>query len=83
VRITVPLGINNRGQIVGFTASENAPGAARHGFVLARGVKGRFTPVDFPGAPRTQPAGINDLGQVTGVYENPNARPASGPTGMP
>jgi probable HAF family extracellular repeat protein len=87
VPITVPFGINNRGQIVGSTLSENSPTADRHGFLLAKGVKGPFTRIDFPGAPRTQVTGINDRGQIVGRYENPNpavptpSRASSGPGG--
>ena len=50
-RSPVPLGINNRGQIVGYSASDPAFITLR-GFLLRRGVKGPFTPIDFPGAPR-------------------------------
>jgi hypothetical protein len=43
--------------------------------MLRRGVKGPFTPIDFPGAPRTLAADINDRGQIVGAYENPDAAP--------
>ena len=71
---TFPFGINDRGQIVGFTASDPAVTEV-HGFLLAKGVEGPFTPIDFPGAPRTVAFGINDRGQIVGVYENPDAAP--------
>jgi hypothetical protein len=51
--LTSLIDINNRGQIVGFTLTgvpvEQLRGA--RGFVLRRGVNGRFTPIDVPGAP--------------------------------
>ena len=71
---TLPFSINNRGQIVGSTASDPA-GTELHGFLLARGVEGPFTPIDFPGAPSTVAFDINDRGQIVGVYENPDAAP--------
>jgi hypothetical protein len=44
--------------------------------VLAEGVKGPFTRINFPGrAPRTLVLGINDRGQNVGLYENPNTTP--------
>ena len=46
-----------------------------HGFLLAKGVEGPFTPIDFPGAPGTGATGINDRGQIVGIYENPDAAP--------
>jgi hypothetical protein len=49
-------------------------GGAR-GFLLARGARGPFTWIDFPGAPRTQVGGINDQGTIVGRYENPAAAP--------
>jgi hypothetical protein len=65
---------------VGGTAADlNLTGA--RGFLLTKGVNGPFTPIDFPGAPRTQATGINDSGQIVGVYENPAATP--GPQGRP
>jgi hypothetical protein len=70
----VPFGSNVRGQIAGTTTTDRALGGAR-GFLLAKGVNGPFTPVDFPGAPRTQVGGIDDLGRVVGRYENPAATP--------
>jgi hypothetical protein len=71
---TVTFGINNRGQIAGITSTDRGLGGAR-GFLLAKGVKGPFTPVDFPGAPRTQVGGIDDRGRIVGRYENPAAAP--------
>jgi hypothetical protein len=71
-------GINNRGQIVGFTASDLATETAR-GFLLAKGARGPFTPISFPGAPSTVALGLNDRGQITGAYNNPNAAPSPPP----
>ena len=53
VPFTLPFDINNRGQIVGTMISDPA-GTTRRGFLLANGVNGRFTPIDFPdhGRPR-------------------------------
>jgi uncharacterized membrane protein len=65
-------GINNGGQIVGFTASDLAAATAQ-GFLLAKGVNGPFTSIRFPGAPSTVAFGLNDRGQITGAYNNPNA----------
>ena len=70
--LTLPFDINNRGQIVGFTASDLATETAR-GFLLAKGARGPFTPISFPGAPSTVALGLNDRGQITGAYNNPNA----------
>jgi uncharacterized membrane protein len=79
--LTFPLGINNRGQIVGYGASDPA-GTTLRGFLLRRGVKGPFTPIDFPGAPRTLAADINDRGQIVGAYENAAATPDDQPSPM-
>jgi hypothetical protein len=38
-------------------------------------IKDLFTPIDFPGAPRTLATGINDQGQIVGAFENPAATP--------
>jgi hypothetical protein len=56
-----------------------------HGFVLVDRVNGRFSPIDFPGAPSTAAFGLNDRGQITGTYVNPDAAPDGqpGPMGMP
>ena len=35
-----------------------------HGFLLAAGVEGDFTPIDFPGAPNTVAFDINNRGQT-------------------
>ena len=72
VPATVPSGINNRGQISGFTLSptDADPVAGARGFLLAEGAGGPFTPIEFPGAPRTFATGLNDGGQIVGLYEN-------------
>jgi hypothetical protein len=51
--------------------------------LLRRGVEGPFTPIDFPGAPRTLAADINDRGQIVGAYENPDAAPDGQASPMP
>jgi hypothetical protein len=53
---------------------------ARRGVV---GRQGPFTPVGFPGAPRSIANGINDRGQIVGNYQNPNATPSPQRDGMP
>jgi probable HAF family extracellular repeat protein len=77
VPITVPFGINDRGQIVGLTQPVPGPELTGvRGFLLAKGAKGPFTPISFPDAPRTIATGINDRGQIVGAYENPDAAPS-------
>jgi hypothetical protein len=71
------FGLNNRGQIVGYTAADLELNDA-HGFVLPEGVGGRSRRIDFPGAPRTVAFGINDRGQIVGAYERPAPAPAAG-----
>jgi hypothetical protein len=76
VLVTLPGGINNRGQISGFTLTGlEEPFQGARGFLLARGVMDSFTAVGVPGAPRTLAAGLNDRGQIVGTYENPAAAP--------
>jgi len=79
VAFTQPSGINNRGQIVG-SAISDPDGTEIHGFLWAKGVEGDFTPIDFPGAPRTVAFDI-----IVGVYEHPDAPPddQQSPMGMP
>ena len=62
------FGLNNRGQIAGYVAADNQLNDA-HGFLLAEGVGGPFTPVDVPGALRTIALGINNEGQIVGPFE--------------
>lgn len=59
---SIPFGINNFGQIVGWFDE----GAATHGFLYANG---SFTTIENPAAPdATFATGINDLGQIVGFY---------------
>jgi probable HAF family extracellular repeat protein len=83
--VTLPYDINNRGQITGSTLAptQEDPLAGARGFLLAKGATGPFTPVGFPGAPRSVANGLNDRGQIVGRYENTAARPGPQPTGTP
>jgi probable HAF family extracellular repeat protein len=85
VRFTLPRDINQRGQVAGFTLAptEADPLAGARGFLLAKGVKGPYTPIDVPGAPRNLVFGLNDRGQLVGSYENTVAAPAPQATGTP
>ena len=57
---TVAQGINNAGQIVGFTRCTTF-----HGFVLSKGV---FTTIDVPGSTETEILSINAKGEIVGFY---------------
>jgi hypothetical protein len=72
-RVTLPLGVNNRGQITGYstTAPDLLTGA--RGFLLAKGIGGPVTPIDVPGAPLTGATDIDDRGRIVGLYANPDA----------
>jgi hypothetical protein len=69
--LTAPLGLNNRGQIVGVYVDGDG---LRHGHLLERG---RFTTIDVPGAVETDAFGINDRGQIVGAYRNVASPPPS------
>jgi uncharacterized membrane protein len=58
-----PMGINNRGQIVG-SYSDPLTGVA-HGFLLDNG---SFRVLNVPGSLGTRATGINDRGQIVGYY---------------
>jgi hypothetical protein len=60
---TFPIGINDRGQIVGYY--DDADGL--HGFLRKK--DGRFSRIDFPGARATEAFKINNRGQVVGLYD--------------
>ncbi|MEV6105932.1 hypothetical protein AB0M28_14625 [Streptomyces sp. NPDC051940] len=72
--LTLPFGINNRGQIAGFSGAslQDVQQGDVSGFVLRQGADGPFTPVEVPGATGTGPFDINDLGVVVGQYANPD-----------
>jgi probable HAF family extracellular repeat protein len=73
---TAPLGINNRGRVVGnyIDADTDAP---YHGFMRDR--RGRFTTIDIAGAKATVASKINDQGQIVGrYYESAPFRPPDG-----
>ena len=82
--VTWARDLNNRGQVAGFTLAptEADPLAGARGFLLAKGVKGPFTPIDVPGAPRNVVFGLSDRGSLVGVYENTAATPNSQLAGM-
>jgi hypothetical protein len=71
---TAPLGINNRGQIVGGARGGGVPD---RGFL--RDARGRYRTFRFPGARSTLAQKLNDRGQITGAYNNPNAAPSPPP----
>jgi hypothetical protein len=76
VPFTLPFGINNRGQITGFSADALPIPTATdvNGFLLRRGAGGPVTRIEFPGAViGTVALDVNDLGTVVGMYGNPNA----------
>jgi len=72
---TLPLGINNQGQVVGISADEGTtpnpdgsfPPYKLHGFYWD---DGRVNTVDFPGSIATYAFGINNRGQISGGYYN-------------
>ena len=59
--ITDAIGINPRGDIVGFYTLSGTT----HGFLLSGG---QFTSIDFPGATATNALGINPRGDIVGQY---------------
>jgi hypothetical protein len=77
VRHIIPFRINNRGQIAGLAASDLplVAGVTVYGFVLAEGVEGPLTRIEFPGALGTLATDIDDHGQIVGIYANPDAAP--------
>ncbi|MBV9849591.1 MAG: hypothetical protein JO250_07875 [Armatimonadetes bacterium] len=59
---TVPTGVNDRGQVVGWYSNGRGP---RHGFLFNGAA---YTRIDYPGATETELAGVNGRGQVIGMY---------------
>jgi uncharacterized membrane protein len=75
VVVVAPFDINNRGQIVG-SGYRDPAATAGGGFLLAKGPRGGFTPINFPGAANTVVAGINDRGLIVGGYQDATAAPS-------
>jgi uncharacterized membrane protein len=78
---TFPYGVNNRGQIAGFTAATLPVGlnSDAHGFELRAGAGGPLTPVSVPGAVGgTAVFDINGHGAIVGIYGNPDATARTG-----
>lgn len=63
---TYVIGINSKGNIVGFYDSDTV--ASSLGFV--RDGHGNFTMIEIPGAPIVNPFGINDRGIIVGQYRD-------------
>ena len=70
---TVPLGINSRGEVVGYPDVGSA--RSYHGFLRDR--RGRFRRIDVPGAMGTAAARITDHGQIVGYYSDTNDNPSA------
>jgi uncharacterized membrane protein len=73
---TLPVGINDRGQVVGGWVGPDATvnpvtgeGGPIHGFLWERG---RYTKFDVPGATTTGPYEINNRGHIVGNYADAN-----------
>jgi hypothetical protein len=62
--VTLSYGINDYGQIVGFSAA-SLTATAVSGFL--RDARGRFTAINRPGATVTVPFDIDNRGQIVGV----------------
>ena len=65
---TYAMGINNRGQIVGYAYFAGAHQDLGHGFV---DTNGNFTAINYPNAQQTYADGINNAGDIVGFY-SPN-----------
>lgn len=78
--VTVPLGINNLGDISGFFLNANDP-ATDHGFLRLRGTD----PVSFsvPGAFDTAVAGLNDFRFLVGAFNDSTHGFIAGPVPEP
>jgi probable HAF family extracellular repeat protein len=62
----IPTGLNNQGQIVGYSDEDRA--RSFHGF--PRDKRGRYRRIDVPGGTGTAPTRINDDGQIVGFYSD-------------
>jgi hypothetical protein len=57
---TIPLGINDRGEIVGFAVNRQGNATS---FIYDKGV---FSTLQFPGAADTTPRAIDNAGEIVG-----------------
>jgi hypothetical protein len=71
--VTLPLGVNNRGQVAGYSTTAPDLRTGAQGFVLARGVDGPITRIDVPGAAATGVTDIDARGRLVGLYDNQGA----------
>ena len=62
--VTAPYGVNDSGEISGFTINYTPNGSTYTEFLY----DGAFTPINFPGATETIVQGINNSGEVVGWY---------------
>jgi hypothetical protein len=77
VRHTLPLGINNHGQVAGYTLTADDLMTGARGFVLRRGVGGPITRIDVPGAKLTAVTGIDHRGRLVGLYVKRDSMPTA------
>jgi hypothetical protein len=75
--VTLPLAINNRLQIAGYTTTAPDLRTGARGFLLPRGADGPLTRIDVPGASATGATGIDDRGRIVGLYDNRKTGPSA------
>jgi probable HAF family extracellular repeat protein len=79
-QVTFAFGINDQGQVVGFSAASLTATTAS-GFL--RDARGRFTAINRPGATITAAFDINNRGQIVGVAPIADTPPSPQPTTTP
>jgi probable HAF family extracellular repeat protein len=79
-QVTFAFGINDQGQIVGYSATSLTATTAS-GFL--RDARGRFTAINRPGATITAAFDINNRGQIVGFAPIADTPPSPQPTSTP